>query len=158
MAGKKQDIKDLTRRLRDAIGLVGSMTQKELFQQMAPAGYGRRIVTRALTFMVDNKNGGLFIDGKRVPVSVKKYPKFDLYLLKNPKRPKDTNSLASVVVGLATGENSEEPTNDGKNPAAVALGRLGGLKGGKARAKALNKKERLRIAKKAAKTRWSKKQ
>lgn len=41
-----------------------------------------------------------------------------------------------------------------KNPAAVALGRLGGLKGGKARAKKLSPKERIEIAKKAAKARW----
>lgn len=41
-----------------------------------------------------------------------------------------------------------------KNPAAVALGRLGGLKGGKARAKALTKKQRSEIAKKAAQKRW----
>lgn len=45
-----------------------------------------------------------------------------------------------------------------KNPAAVALGRLGGLKGGTARAKALSKKRRSEIAKKAAKKRWAKKQ
>jgi len=41
-----------------------------------------------------------------------------------------------------------------KNPAAVALGRLGGLKGGKARAKNLNQEQRTAIARKAAKTRW----
>lgn len=44
-----------------------------------------------------------------------------------------------------------------KNPAAVALGRLGGLKGGKARAKVLTPERRKAIAKKAAKVRWSKK-
>ena len=44
-----------------------------------------------------------------------------------------------------------------KNEAAVALGRLGGLKGGKARAKALTAKQRVRIAKKAASARWKKK-
>jgi hypothetical protein len=44
-----------------------------------------------------------------------------------------------------------------KNPAAVALGRLGGLKGGAARAKALTKKRRSEIAKKAAQKRWTKK-
>lgn len=44
-----------------------------------------------------------------------------------------------------------------KNPAAVALGRLGGLKGGDARAKALSKKRRSEIAKKAAQKRWAKK-
>jgi hypothetical protein len=46
-----------------------------------------------------------------------------------------------------------EPPADGKNPAAVALGRLGGLKGGAARAKSLSKKQRSDIAKKAAKAR-----
>ncbi|MBP7722285.1 MAG: hypothetical protein KA155_07085 [Alphaproteobacteria bacterium] len=45
-------------------------------------------------------------------------------------------------------------TDKEKNPAAVALGRLGGLKGGAARAKALSKEERSAIAKKAAKARW----
>lgn len=45
-----------------------------------------------------------------------------------------------------------------KNPAAVALGRLGGLKGGAARAKSLTAKQRKEIAKKAAEKRWGKKQ
>jgi hypothetical protein len=49
-----------------------------------------------------------------------------------------------------------EPPADGKNPAAVQLGRLGGLKGGKARAAALSKKQRSAIAKKAAAARWKK--
>jgi hypothetical protein len=44
-----------------------------------------------------------------------------------------------------------------KNPAAVALGRLGGLKGGKARAKKLTSEQRAESARKAAKARWSKK-
>lgn len=47
--------------------------------------------------------------------------------------------------------------NESKNPAAVALGRLGGLKGGKARAEKLSASERKRIAAKAAKARWAKK-
>jgi hypothetical protein len=67
--------------------------------------------------------------------------------------PRDTNQLASLVVGLATGEAPAEPET-GKNPAAVALGRLGGLKGGKARAKGMTKKARSEAAKKAAKARW----
>jgi hypothetical protein len=54
---------------------------------------------------------------------------------------------------MATGEEPTEPASD-KNPAAVALGRLGGLKGGKARAKGMTKKERSLAAKKAAKARW----
>ena len=51
--------------------------------------------------------------------------------------------------------NTKEPIKE-KNPAAVALGRLGGLKGGKARAEKLSAKKRKAIAQKAAKTRWGK--
>lgn len=68
----------------------------------------------------------------------------------------DVNELAARIVGIATGEISAEPESD-KNPAAVALGRLGGLKGGVARAKALTQKKRREIAQKAAKVRWGKK-
>lgn len=50
---------------------------------------------------------------------------------------------------------AEEPT---KNPAAVALGRLGGLKGGRARAEKLSARRKKAIAKKAAEVRWSKSQ
>jgi hypothetical protein len=53
-------------------------------------------------------------------------------------------------------EPAAEPAPDGKNPAAVALGRLGGKKGGPARAAKLSKKERSEIAKKAAQARWKK--
>lgn len=64
--------------------------------------------------------------------------------------------LAASIVAQATGDSqitvSSDP--DGKNPAAVALGRLGGLKGGKARAKSLSKKQRKAIAKRAANARW----
>jgi hypothetical protein len=76
-----------------------------------------------------------------------------------PKRPRDTNQLARFVVGLATDDpNITEnlPPEDGKNPAAVALGRLGGLKGGKARANSLTQEERKAIAAKAAASRWAK--
>jgi hypothetical protein len=69
-------------------------------------------------------------------------------------RPRDTNQLARAIVSLATGETTENPRENGKNPAAVMLGRLGGLKGGIARAKALSAKERSQIATLAAKTRW----
>lgn len=71
------------------------------------------------------------------------------------KRPRDTNLLAKSIVDAATGETAEEqPEDDGKNPAAVALGRLGGLKGGKARAAKLSPERRREIAKKAAQARW----
>lgn len=74
------------------------------------------------------------------------------------KRPVDPNVKAKLIVDIATGE-TPDPIKDlkGKNPAAVALGRLGGLKGGKARAKALSAKKRSEIAKKAAKKRWGNK-
>jgi hypothetical protein len=77
-------------------------------------------------------------------------------MAKTPKRPRDTNQLAKFIVDLATGEESEpKPMDTGKDPAAVALGRKGGLKGGTARAKSLPAKRRTEIAKKAAAKRWN---
>jgi hypothetical protein len=73
------------------------------------------------------------------------------------KRPKDLNQRAKLITDLATGEITEKNPDEGKNPAAVALGRLGGLKGGKARAKKLSAARRKEIAVNAAKKRWSKK-
>jgi hypothetical protein len=75
---------------------------------------------------------------------------------KKPKRPRDTNQLAKSIVDIATGEKDDTQPDDGKNPAAVALGRLGGQKGGKARAKSLTAEQRSDIAKKAAAKRWEK--
>jgi len=75
------------------------------------------------------------------------------------KRPRDINQLAKAIVDDATGEGGEEDApeqDEGKNPAAVALGRLGGKKGGKARAAKLSKEQRSDIARKAARTRWEK--
>jgi hypothetical protein len=74
-----------------------------------------------------------------------------------PKRPRDTNQLAKLIADIATGEVEDVKTDDGKNPAAVALGRKGGLKGGKARADSLSQQKRKEIAKKAAEARWGKK-
>ncbi len=77
--------------------------------------------------------------------------------MSNPKRPKDSNQLAKLVVDIATGEverPEDKPT--GKNVAAVELGRLGGLKGGRSRADKLTAEKRSEIAKKASKARWSK--
>ena len=71
---------------------------------------------------------------------------------KGEKRPADAIGAAVMVAKIATGETEEEYTEDGKNKAAQALGRLGG----KARAKKLGKRRRAEIAKKAAKARWSK--
>jgi hypothetical protein len=68
----------------------------------------------------------------------------------------DLNQLAKSIVDQATGEAEPLPEQPVKNPAAVALGRLGGVKGGAARAKKLTAKERSEIARKAAIKRWSK--
>ena len=71
-----------------------------------------------------------------------------------PKRPRDPNVRAKLIVDIATGEVEDKNPDEGKNPHAVALGRLGGKKGGKARAAKLSPKQRSEIARKAAKTRW----
>jgi hypothetical protein len=73
------------------------------------------------------------------------------------KRPRDTNQLAKYIVDLSTGElaETEPPPGREKNPAAVALGKLGASKGGKARAAKLSPKKRTAIAKKAAQARWA---
>jgi hypothetical protein len=75
------------------------------------------------------------------------------------KRPTDVNQLAKFIIDQATEEQTPpepKPPEKEKNAAAVALGRLGGLKGGKARAEKLSPEERKEIAKKAAQTRWKK--
>lgn len=72
------------------------------------------------------------------------------------KRSSDLNVLASQVVAEATQEEKPEIPTKEKNPAAVTLGRLGGLKGGPARAKKLSSKKMRAIAQKAAKVRWAK--
>ena len=69
---------------------------------------------------------------------------------------KDLNQLAASIVAQATDEEPKQTDQPEKNAAAVALGRLGGLKGGAARAKKLTAKERSEIAKKAAEVRWEK--
>ncbi len=73
--------------------------------------------------------------------------------MQKPRRPRDANQLGKFIVDLATGAAAEPaPKDDGKDPAAVALGK----KGGAARAASLSKKKRSEIAKKAAKSRWKK--
>jgi hypothetical protein len=72
------------------------------------------------------------------------------------RRPRDPNQLAKLIVDLATGEVEGTPEDDGKNPAAVALGRKGGLKGGKARAESMTPEERSAAATRAAVARWGK--
>jgi len=74
------------------------------------------------------------------------------------KEPPDVNKLAfDVVRSLTSEEPSPEIKERQKHPAAVELGRLGGLKGGKARAAKLSAKKRTEIASKAARARWSSK-
>ena len=78
---------------------------------------------------------------------------------KRGQGPRDLNQTAFDIVQRATGAiPKEEPPDPAKNPAAVTLGRLGGLKGGKARAAALTPAKRKAIAKKAAEARWNKPQ
>lgn len=71
------------------------------------------------------------------------------------KTPRDLNKLAASIVAQTTGEAPIEDKPP-KNQAAVELGRLGGLKGGKARAESLSAKRRKEIAFKAAAARWKK--
>ena len=66
----------------------------------------------------------------------------------------DTNQLAHRIARIAAGEDVPSLKRHRKNPAAVALGRRGGLQGGKARAAALSPAKRSAIAKKAAQARW----
>ena len=74
-------------------------------------------------------------------------------------KPRDANQAAKHILDQLTGDEPREPAPappPAKNPAAVALGRLGGKKGGAARAAALSPRKRKEIAKKAAAARWSK--
>lgn len=71
---------------------------------------------------------------------------------KGQKRPADVISNAVHVMRIATSEIADTLTEDGRNAAAVALGRKGGM----ARAKTTTKAERVKIAKKGAKARWRK--
>ncbi len=76
---------------------------------------------------------------------------------RSSKKRMDTNLLAKSIVDETTTEKLlQKAVEDGKNPAAVMLGRLGGLKGGKARAAKLSVEKRKQIARKAANSRWSK--
>lgn len=72
-----------------------------------------------------------------------------------PKRPRDPNQLAKLIVDIATGE-AEDAVSDSKK-SAKPKGRAGGLKGGKARAQHLTPRQREDIARLAARARWKKK-
>lgn len=71
--------------------------------------------------------------------------------MSNPKRPRDANQLAKMIVDLSTGDEQEPELN-----VKQKAGQLGGLKGGKARAAKLSPEQRKEIARKAAQKRWSK--
>jgi hypothetical protein len=76
-----------------------------------------------------------------------------------PKRPRDFSQAAKLVIDIATGEKPNRdptPEEQGKDPAAVALGRKGGRKGGKSRAERMTAEQRSEAAKLAAKARWQK--
>ena len=79
---------------------------------------------------------------------------------KETGKPRDFFAIARRVVEQAIGEQMDgtplEDPNAGKNPAAVALGKLGGAKGGRARAAKLSPAKRKQIARKAARKRWGK--
>jgi hypothetical protein len=74
------------------------------------------------------------------------------------KRPRDPAQLAKLMIDIASGEVPDrEPTSEeqGKDPAAVKRGRLGGLKGGKSRAEKMSPEDRKSSARAAVTTRWS---
>lgn len=73
---------------------------------------------------------------------------------KRSRKPADLNRLASSIVGDATSDEPAPNPDEGKDPAAVALGRKGGKKGGKARAARMTAEERSEAARKAARSRW----
>ena len=70
-------------------------------------------------------------------------------MARRTKKPADVNRLAAAIVEQVTDEREPEPESQ-----QVAAGRLGGLKGGEARAKKLSKKRRQEIARQAAEARW----
>lgn len=76
--------------------------------------------------------------------------------IKRPKRPRDTNQLAKNIVDIATGELSDDTESVQALTPEQQLGRIGGLKGGRARAQVLTPERRSEIAREASHARWSK--
>jgi len=80
---------------------------------------------------------------------------------KHLKRPRDPVQLGKLIGDILTGQvediSAPDPKDEGKNPAAIELGRMGGLKGGRARADSLTPAQRKTMAQAAAKKRWEKK-
>jgi hypothetical protein len=80
--------------------------------------------------------------------------------MKHPKRPRDPNQWAKHMVDVVTGaieEREPTPEEQGKDPAAVALGRKGGMKGGRVRADRLTPEQRAEAARLAVQARWRRK-
>ena len=79
---------------------------------------------------------------------------------KRLKRPRDPVELGKLIGDILTGQIEDiagaDPRDEGKNPATIELGRMGGLKGGRARADSLTPAQRKQIAQAAAKKRWAK--
>jgi hypothetical protein len=73
---------------------------------------------------------------------------------KRSSKPRDLNSMAAAIVSQATDDATIPDPDAGKNPHAVALGRIGGRAGGPARAAKLTAEERSNIARRAAQARW----
>jgi len=76
-------------------------------------------------------------------------------MAKQKKMPTDLNQRAKAIVDFATSDEPEADPHEGKDPAAVALGRKGGQKGGKARAEKMSPDERSEAARRAVNARWS---
>ena len=73
-----------------------------------------------------------------------------------PKRPRDPNQRAKLIVEIATGEVEDENPDEGKDPEAIERGKRGGKTGGPARAASMSAERRREIARKAAEARWNK--
>jgi len=90
-------------------------------------------------------------------LSAQAYHIADMDDSKRLPRPRDPNQLAKLIADIATGEQVDRVfTDDGRDLAAVLLGRRGGLKGGRKRAESLSPERRKEIAQRAAAARWSK--
>lgn len=76
-------------------------------------------------------------------------------MAKRSSKPRDLNSMAAAIVAQSVNDEPVPDPDAGKNPHAVALGRAGGLKGGKARAERLTPQQRSDIARRAATSRWA---
>lgn len=73
-----------------------------------------------------------------------------------PKRPRDPNQLAKLIVDISTNSIEDKPAIKNQESFRAAIGRLGGIKGGKSRAESLSSEQRKEIARSAAKARWKK--